>query len=169
MLLYLHGLHATPHPQKVDALARLGWAVHAPHIDYQTPGVWRRLLDGLDGAIIESGEPLQWVVGSSMGGYVGEAIARLRGVPMLSFNPALPYRTQIDPLLPPDLPPLAHPHHVVVGLQDEVIDPQATLAAIAERADWPYQVYQVEHMGHRNPPELFAGYAQQVIGVNAGA
>lgn len=160
-LLSLHGLHAKPHPQKVDALTRLGWRVLAPHIDYQQPGVWQRLMDTLDS---DEGE-LAWVVGSSMGGYVGEAIARLKGVPMLSFNPALPYRTNIDPLLPPDLPPLTEPHHIVLGMQDDVIDPHATKKLVAALTDWPYVIYEESEMGHRTPSAVFARYAERVIGL----
>lgn len=117
-ILYIHGLESTPHPQKMDILAKRGHEVTAPHVkftEYKDTNEPYQLLRDL--AVKEN---VEFIVGSSFGGFMGYWLGHDLGLPQLLFNPALCYNSL---LMPHPLVPVRNelPSWVVLGAKDEVL------------------------------------------------
>ncbi|GAB4395342.1 MAG: hypothetical protein OHK0053_02320 [Microscillaceae bacterium] len=120
-LLYLHGLHARPHTDKVAYLAKYASRVSAPHLDYFQNEV---LFSDLLGFCRE--EAVQVLVGSSAGGLMAYWLGQHLGLPALLFNPALMYRAMRSDIIEPAQAASDTFYYVVLGEQDEVIKPETT-------------------------------------------
>lgn len=152
-ILYLHGLLAVPNPARIAFLEGLGHTVTAPQLFYPAAGLWQAAL---------AWERPDFIVGFSMGGLFGDALGRAWGVPVLSFNPALPHAgLRQFSFPPPEQPVLSRPHHIVLGLRDEIVDPAATARIAA--TDPLYRLYPEPEMPHRAAPAVFERYAKQVL------
>jgi uncharacterized protein len=156
-ILYLHGLESSNICDKVDFLKENANVV-APSIDYSDPGLEEKLF-----YIVEKFEP-DVIIGSSMGGYVGMMLANKYNIDCVLFNPAIHSRP-----MEPNLRSLIYdgPKHglnsvVVLGLEDEVIDPAKT-EDILEQVEFDCEIERVEEMGHRVPFDVFVNIYNKYI------
>ena len=90
-ILFLHGLESSNKGKKVDFLKERA-EVLAPKIDYQDEALEEKLM-----YIVENFRP-DFIIGSSMGGYVGMLLANKYGIKNLLYNPAIHSRS-IEPKL----------------------------------------------------------------------
>jgi hypothetical protein len=147
-VLYLHGLESNQGGPKVDFLTNM-FITHAPAMDYRDPFIAVKLAH-----IMENFQP-DLIIGSSMGGYVGEILAETYGVPAILFNPAIHSRS-INPAI--DFPiegeqaELQERKIVVLGKDDKVIDPELTKMMLEENRK--YTIIE-EEMAHQVPLGIF--------------
>ncbi len=156
-ILYLHGLESSNICDKVDFLKENANVV-APSIDYSDPGLEEKLF-----YIVEKFEP-DVIIGSSMGGFVGMMLANKYDIDCVLFNPAIHSRP-----MEPNLRSLIYdgPKHglnsvVVLGLEDDVIDPSKT-EDILEQVEFDCEIERVEEMGHRVPFDVFVNIYNKYI------
>lgn len=124
-ILYLHGLESKLNQPKREILERYG-LVFAPDLDYKKdPASIERIL------LEYSGANISVVIGSSMGGFAGYYVSSALKCPALLFNPALKHRS-VEQHIPPVKEDAQSHKRIVLGLQDEVVDPSHTLNFIAE-------------------------------------
>ena len=154
--MYLHGLESSNVCDKVDFMRERA-NVLAPSIDYLKSNIEEELM-----YMVESFHP-DLIIGSSMGGYVGMLLANHYNVDCLVFNPALhsrPIEPKIYSLIKdpkPNFIPI-----VVLGLEDEVIDP-AKSEDILEQADFYCDIERVEGLGHRIPFDVFVNIYNKYV------
>jgi len=82
-ILYIHGLDSSPNMERIQFLEKLGHEVFALHLDYRNEPKTVELLSHL----IEDKE-IDYIVGSSLGGYLGFWLSEKYCLPSLLFNPA---------------------------------------------------------------------------------
>ncbi len=121
--LYIHGLDSHPLPEKLEILTQHGLDVVALHIDYRTETSVYKTLKRY--AIDEN---VEFIVGSSLGGYLAYWLGEDLGLPVLLFNPAMNY-VELDEYMPDITNRLCPARFVVIGAFDETIDPE-------ENIDW---------------------------------
>jgi pimeloyl-ACP methyl ester carboxylesterase len=148
-ILYLHGLESSNVCDKVDFLKER-CNVLAPAIDYRRDDIEAFLLDQ-----INSFRP-DLIIGSSMGGFAGLALANRFGIDCIAFNPAIHSRS-FEPnfiTLPYDDMRYGFNPVVILGLEDDVIDPAKTEDILEEVLD-VCQFERIEGLGHRIPLNVF--------------
>jgi len=147
-VLYLHGLESKQGGPKVDFLTN-EFIVHAPKMNYEDPDLNIKLM-----FIMQDLKP-DFIIGSSMGGYVGEILAEKYGVPALLFNPALHSRS-IKPAIQKPIvgeeADLQERKIVILGKNDKVIDPEITKMMLENNRK--YTIIDQE-MGHQTPLNIF--------------
>ena len=113
-VLYLHGLESKQGGLKVDFLAN-EFCVHAPAMDFKNP----ILQNELEFIMCQFDPDL--IIGSSMGGYVADILARSYGKPAILFNPALHNRS-FDPKISnytPDEDDILQEHKIVILVKND--------------------------------------------------
>jgi uncharacterized protein len=156
-IMYLHGLESSNVCDKVDFMRERA-NVLAPSIDYRKSNIEEELM-----YMVESFSP-DLIIGSSMGGFVGMLLANYYGVDCLVFNPAIHSRSiepNLNKLISSDIDPSFIPV-VVLGLEDEVIDP-AKSEDMLEQADFYCDIERVEGLGHRIPFDVFVNIYNKYI------
>ena len=147
-VLYLHGLESNQGGPKVDFLAN-EFIVHAPKMDYTDPDLNTKML-----FTMQDLKP-DFIIGSSMGGYVADILAEKYGVPAILFNPALHSRSIKPTIQRPvagEEADLQERKIVVLGKNDEVIDPEITKMMLENNRK--YTIIDQE-MGHQTPLNIF--------------
>lgn len=125
--LYIHGLDSHPVPEKLDILTAAGLEVMALHIDYRTEENAYRILK--DYALSEK---IEFIVGSSLGGYIGFWLAEDLGLPCLLFNPAMSFSNSLDEYMP-EIPHRQCPaRFVVIGAFDETVKSEENIRFFRE-------------------------------------
>lgn len=149
-IIYLHGLEAKPHPDKIAVLEKNGHEVLAPHFDF-------RSYNGIEepfAMIREMAEKQgsEFIVGSSFGGFLGYWIGQALGIPQLLFNPALSYNSL---LMPTPLVPVREelPSWVVLGAKDETVPPELNVDFFANKP--ASRVIVCQWLGHRTDLATF--------------
>lgn len=149
-ILYLHGLDGDLAPEKRIILEKYG-KVFSPAIDYRTEYNSIELL-------VEQykNENIKVVIGSSMGGFVGYYISDAYQLPSLLFNPALAARS-VHQNIPTYKNPYLSFKQVVLGVDDEIIDPKNTLAFLSKtlQKHTDYHIHIRQRLGHRIPVDVF--------------
>ena len=147
-VLYLHGLESNQGGPKVDFLTN-EFIVHAPKMDYTDPDLNIKML-----FIMQDLKP-DFIIGSSMGGYVADILAQKYGKPAILFNPALHNRS-FDPAIEYPIEgeqaDLQERKIVVIGKDDDIIPPYITKIMLEN--EFYYEVV-LEEMGHRTPLNIF--------------
>ena len=147
-VLYLHGLESKQGGPKVDFLTN-EFIVHAPKMDYTDPDLNIKML-----FIMQDLKP-DFIIGSSMGGYVADILAEKYGVPAILFNPALHNRS-FDPAIEYPIEgeqaELQERKIVVLGKNDDVIPPYITKIMLEN--NFNYKIV-IEEMGHQVPLPIF--------------
>jgi pimeloyl-ACP methyl ester carboxylesterase len=148
-IMYLHGLESSNVGDKVDFL-RENNNVLAPLIDYRKPNIEEELL-----YMVESFSP-DLIIGSSMGGFVGMALANRYNIKCIVFNPAIHSRP-----IEPNFPSLQYDdiHFgfnpvIVLGLEDDVVDPLKS-EDMLEQMNFEFEMEKVEDLGHRISFDVF--------------
>lgn len=124
-ILYLHGLDGNLAHEKRIILEKHG-SVFSPAIDYRTEYNSIELI-----AEQYKNEKIKAVIGSSMGGFVGYYIADAYQLPSLLFNPALSARS-VHQKIPTYKNPYLSFKQIVLGVDDDVIDPKGTFAFLSK-------------------------------------
>ena len=155
-ILFLHGLESSHLGNKVDYLKKQA-EVLAPKIDYQDEALEEKLM-----YIVENFRP-DFIIGSSMGGYVGMLLANKYGIKNLLYNPAIHSRN-IEPKL--NRLNIIDPNHfvdfnIVLGNQDDVIDPNVTESMLLD-AEIVCEIERVD-MGHRIDYDVFVDMYNKYI------
>tara|TARA_R110000737_G_scaffold341680_1_gene365803 strand:- start:2372 stop:2842 length:471 start_codon:yes stop_codon:yes gene_type:complete len=140
---YLHGLESKVGGPKVDFLSEEVDKVFAPKMNYNEPIMFTSLLK-----FAKHNRP-DLIIGSSMGGYFADALGSHLDVEVLLFNPALHSR----PMEPEGVTygESNWKRNFVVGTEDTVIDPKATLVY----KDIAKSYTEIKGMGHRTSLSVF--------------
>lgn len=149
-ILYLHGLDGDLADEKRVILEKFG-KVFSPAIDYRNEYNSIQLL-------VEQykNEKIRAVIGSSMGGFAGYYIADAYQLPSLLFNPALNARS-VRQEVPNYMNPYLSFKQIVLGVDDDVIDPKSTLAFLSKKLQehTDYDIHLRQRLGHRIPVAVF--------------
>lgn len=129
--LYLHGLDSHPHPEKNTIMKDAGLELTALHINYREKlGVYETMKDT---AIRKK---IEFVVGTSLGGYIGNTIAEDLGLPCLLFNPAMHYEDVFYSKMPVIEDKKCPARYIALGHNDPTINPLYT-QQVFESLDTP--------------------------------
>lgn len=151
MILNLHGLYGKSENSAVKILRKISAEesrsryIISPQLEYQTMNPFDCVMK-LD-RLIRGEEDLDYVVGNSLGGFYAMCIAWYYNVPCILTNPCLPPSKYIRRLVEsyPDrwvdvfetistnMERFEFPVHVILGIDDEVVDPNTTLQYLSER------------------------------------
>jgi esterase/lipase len=156
-IMYLHGLESSNVCDKVDFMRERA-EVLAPSIDYRKSNIEEELM-----YMVESFQP-DLIIGSSMGGFVGMLLANYYNIDCLVFNPAIHSRSiepNLNKLVSSDINPSFTPV-VVLGLEDEVIDP-AKSEDMLEQVEFYCDIERVEDLGHRIPFDVFVNIYNKYV------
>ena len=149
---FFHGLESKPHSEKnIELVKHFGESnVYAPAMDYRDPNLFETVLKEI------KERDIQLLIGSSMGGYFAYFLSTMTGIPTLLFNPAIIGRS-FDPYPLKRLGNLPAKHTVVLGINDDVIDPIESTAYFMNKGIGEFE-YNKEDIGHRIPIEIFTKY-----------
>ena len=144
--LYIHGLNSHPVPGKLDIMKNAGLEVTALHLDYrkQDNACFVLKKEALE-------REVQFIVGSSLGGFLGNWLAEELGLPCLLFNPAMNFQSVMN-LEIPQVGQLSCPFRLVVlGAKDDSVDPMQNLAYFRqkERDDIEQRILTCHWLGHQ--------------------
>ncbi|MGO4912040.1 YqiA/YcfP family alpha/beta fold hydrolase [Leeuwenhoekiella sp. W20_SRS_FM14] len=149
-ILYLHGLESKLSAAKKEILEQYATVI-APDLDYKNnPDAVQEIYEAY------KKEAIDYVMGSSMGGFAAYHLGLSFNKPVLLFNPALVKRS-----VPQNIPNFKTPSsgfgQVVVGGKDTVVDPADTLRFLGDRlkAGFNYRLHLRAEMSHRTPLEVF--------------
>ena len=116
-ILYIHGLDSQPNFERMEVLRNMGHQVRALHLDYRNrPDTYSVLRQ----ECLDQG--INYIVGSSLGGFLGYWLGEDLGIAGLLFNPAVyvkPEEAGFQAVALGKCPS----RHVVLGALDEVVDP----------------------------------------------
>lgn len=151
-LLYLHGLESKLSTPKRAILEKYTNVI-APDLDYKTnPNMIEFLYETY------KSQDIDVIIGSSMGGFVGYHLANLLGVPSMLYNPALPYRNEIEQIVPTHFslnpPPTMQ---IVLGGQDTVIKAKDNLSFLSQNVSdkTDYTIFLKYDLAHQIPLDVF--------------
>ena len=141
---YLHGLESEAGGPKVDFLFGVADKVYAPYMNYNFPEMY---FNGLL-KLAKYNKP-DLIIGSSMGGYFADALGSHLDTEVILFNPALHSRSiETEGVTYGES---NWKRNFVVGTEDTVIDPKATLVY----KDIAKSYTEVKGMGHRTSLKVF--------------
>lgn len=146
--LYIHGLDGFLSDEKRTILSKYTQVV-APIMEFRTnPGAYYDLLS------IAKEEKVDIIIGTSMGGCMAYHLSLHLNVPALLFNPALPFRSVgID--LPAQDKVRSSYLRVIIGGQDDIIDPIQNVAWLATHEKGDMDIRWRNTLGHRIPTDVF--------------
>lgn len=146
--LYIHGLDGFLSDEKHTILSKHTNVV-VSRMDYRAnPKAYYDLLT------IAYKEKVDIIIGTSMGGCMGYHLSLHLGLPALLFNPALPFRS-----VGIDLPAMDKARdiylRVVIGGQDDIIDPIQNVSWLATNEKGEMDIRWRNTLGHRIPTDVF--------------
>jgi len=119
--LWLHGMGGSPNQEKIDLLKSYGFEMYALHLDY---GKEPNRFEILKEYCLE--KQIQFLVGSSYGGFLGFWLSEELAIPCLLLNPAVSLRGKEK--TKPNITKLESSLCLVaLGNQDKEIDHKRTL------------------------------------------
>ena len=144
--LYIHGLDSFPVPEKCDILRKHGLDPVSLHLNYrETLGIYETLKD----AILQ--KDVKFIIGSSVGGYLGYLLAEEMGLPCLLFNPAMQYTDVFYSKMPQITEHNCPTRYIVLGGKDKEVDPIENLYHFKkmERKGLEQLIITCEWLGHQ--------------------
>lgn len=149
-ILYLHGLDSKLNSDKRKILEKSG-KVYAPDLDYYNND---KAIESIVNSY--SGSGIDVVIGSSMGGFAGYYVADALKKPALLFNPALKSRS-VEQEVPQRDVSGKNFKQIVLGQQDEVVNPGETLAFLYGHFDrlTEFLLHIRPELAHGIPTETF--------------
>jgi predicted esterase YcpF (UPF0227 family) len=151
-ILFLHGLESKLSDPKRTILESYGKVI-APDLEYKSnSNVIQNLYDEFYDKDINA------IIGSSMGGFAAYHLANSLGICALLYNPALPYRSDIEQIIPASLPIKNSPYmRFVLGAQDEVIKAKDNLIFLEQNTNpqTDYDITIKRELAHQIPIEIF--------------
>jgi predicted esterase YcpF (UPF0227 family) len=146
---FFHGLESPARSEKNDILEELFRFenVYAPAMDYHNPELYNEVLTHLQE------NPVDLLIGSSMGGYFAHSLSSILNIPTLLFNPALHSRSfEPENVVTGNYKPS---QSFVLGKNDTLIDPVKTLVlTLQKKYAFPVGIA-VENIEHRIPFDIF--------------
>lgn len=145
-ILYIHGLDSTPRPDKVAVLTEMSDTVWAPQLNYRANShIFDELLAGA------KARQVNYIVGSSAGGFMEYWLAKHLCCNALLFNPALAFQSVMQQILPVENPRITKVFYsIILGGKDDIIPPQTTLDFLVQNNEPDqYQIEQIESLGHQ--------------------
>ncbi|PHR86031.1 MAG: hypothetical protein COA80_19980 [Leeuwenhoekiella sp.] len=149
-ILYLHGLESKLSAAKKAVLEQYS-SVLAPDLDYyKNPDAVQQVYETY------KSQPIDYVMGSSMGGFAAFYLGRAFDKPVLLFNPALVKRS-VAQNIPVFKTPSSGFGQVVLGGKDTVVNPADTLRFLGDqlKAGFDYHLHLRAEVGHRTPLDVF--------------
>jgi len=116
-VLYIHGLDSHPTPQKIQMIAERGHEVFALHLNYREQKDAYHILK----KYAEENQ-VEFIVGSSLGGFLGFYLAEELGIDCLLFNPAMAIDI-VEAKISADFQRKCKKRYVILGDKDEVVNP----------------------------------------------
>ncbi len=159
--LYIHGLESYPKPEKVKIMENAGLEVIAIHLHYKNQPDAYELLK------IESlRNHVEFIVGSSFGGYLGYWLAEDLGIPCLLFNPAIQLGSRIDVTVPRIRDLMCRERYVVIGSKDEIVNPKFNEVFFSrqERSGLIQKVIICQWLAHQVDEETFEEMVRWAVG-----
>lgn len=155
--LYIQGLDGFLSEEKRSILSKYTQVI-APIMDYRAnPQAYYNLLSKA------KEEKVDIIIGTSMGGCMAYHLSLHLSLPSLLFNPALPFRSVgID--LPVQDKVRETYLHVVIGGQDDIIDPLQNVTWLATHEKGDMDIRWRNTLGHRIPLDVF----EEEVGVFFG-
>jgi predicted esterase YcpF (UPF0227 family) len=151
-ILYLHGLESKLSDEKRAILETYGTVI-APDLEYKSnPNVIQNLYDEF------VNQDINTIIGSSMGGFVGFHLANSMGICSLLYNPALPYRNNIEQTIPSSLPEnQSLLMRIVLGGHDDIIKANDNLDFLAQNYNQKtdYTIVIKNDLAHQIPVDVF--------------
>jgi len=148
---FFHGLESLPRTEKNEMLEKEFDFVFAPPMDYYNPLLFDNVLKSLED------NPVDYLIGSSMGGYFAYQLSTILGTPTLLFNPAVHGRS----INPPVKTGNFKPHHtLVLGEKDDVIDAFVTSRWFNDNNENTFINY--EKIEHRIPADIFSKWINNI-------
>lgn len=126
--LYIHGLDSYPKVEKIDILKKHKLDPVALHLNYRKKlGFYETLKE------TALRKKVKFIVGSSLGGYLGFLLANDLGLPCLLYNPAMEYKEKVFYSIMPQLEEFKSPNcYVVLGAWDKTVNPEETKKTLKE-------------------------------------
>ncbi|MFK7950897.1 MAG: YqiA/YcfP family alpha/beta fold hydrolase [Saprospiraceae bacterium] len=121
-ILYIHGLNSFPHPERLTILEQKKHETFALHLDYENePNTFKLLKTHA------LKHEVDFIIGSSAGGYIGYWLGQELGIPQLLFNPAVGLRDIKNDVGYEIKENENLKSWVVVGKNDDTVLPKGTL------------------------------------------
>lgn len=122
-ILYIHGWKSSPNAERLRFLESKGHQTFALHLDYETETNTFEILKqyAIDNEI-------DFIVGSSAGGYIGYWLGQFLNIPQLLFNPAVAKRS-----IEEDVPYKIEENFdlkswVILGMRDDTVPHEGSLS-----------------------------------------
>ncbi len=141
-ILYIHGLNSAPNLERLKLLEAQGHQTYALHLDYENePNTFEILKE----YAIE--HKIDFIIGSSAGGYIGYWLGQLLNIPQLLFNPAVAKR-----FIEYDVPYKINENFdlkswVVLGMRDDIVPYEGSLNFFEGKAN--RRIIVCEWLAHR--------------------
>lgn len=121
-ILYIHGLNSFPHSERLEILTSKGHKTSALHLDYENePNTYNILKTyALENKV-------DFIIGSSAGGYIGYWLGQELEIPQLLFNPAVAVRDIREDVKHEIKENKNLKSWVVIGAKDDTVLPKGTL------------------------------------------
>jgi hypothetical protein len=151
---FFHGLESPHRSEKNEILEQTFGEVYAPAMDYHNPEMYNEVLNYL------KENPVDLLIGSSMGGYFAHNLSSILNVPTLLFNPALhsrsfePENVTAGERRPSQL--------FILGKKDTVVRADRTLNLISNPDfNFPIGIAMENEMEHRVPVDIFTKWINE--------
>lgn len=149
-ILYLHGLKGNLTQEKRKVLEAYGH-VYAPTIFYEND---KNIITNLKNEFNQ--HSINFVIGSSLGGFAGFHLANIFQKSALLFNPALALQS-VQQVVPDYESNKRNLKHVVLGAKDDVVNPSETLTFLSNhlKTNTAFKINYRLDLAHRIPVEIF--------------
>jgi hypothetical protein len=148
-ILYIHGLESKPSEPKTSAFSRRGHEIYAPSMEFLQFSDTIEPYNILKKMAIE--HEVEFLAGSSYGGFMAYWLGQELGLPQLLFNPAVCREVFTVPTAAPIRTDVSS--WVLLGAQDETIPAELNLEFFADKPQ--ARVIVAQWLAHRIDIQTF--------------
>ena len=151
-IVYLHGLDALP-GEKSDYL-KTKYDVYSPNINYREKNIFNDIYNNI------KDKDIDYIIGSSMGGYFAFILGNILNVDVILLNPALHNRS-----INIDVPSFKYKdikYNILLGQDDVDVDPFKTTNYLS-KLNINYDLILKSNIGHRVDIDTFKNYVDNII------
>jgi len=157
-ILYLHGYKGKPNKRRIKYLEEMGFEVIAPYINYDKhPNVIENYKD-ID---------YNYVIGNSLGGYVGFYLSEYKKIPSILINPPLYMNLNetigLNIVFPEITTSCLETQTVILGSDDDIVEPKQVIEWLTTNKPHCVNVDIIEDMGHKYTKKQFIDFLQEII------
>jgi len=150
--IYIHGLDSSPRIEKINILTNNKLVVSALHLNYREE---KNAYEKIKKAAIDTES--QFIIGSSLGGFIGYWLSHELKIPCLLFNPALHYKANFGWTIPTIKEKGCPLRLVALGAKDEIVDPVKNWEYLNQNKDKTMQkIIQCNWLAHEIDLNSFA-------------